>query len=539
MTDPPPPRPPGREPNALKRLRDLTGEIRRPRRAVDLRYLDLLSDDGHLDRDEQLRIMQLLLPPQNRGSVVRFALMLTLSVTIAVMGLAADSAAVVIGAMLIAPLMTPIMTFSAAVGLGLGRRAVQAAFLVLAGSVWSVVYAIVLARLLPTVTIGSELLARTRPDVRDLIVAVAAGAAGAYATAREDVSAALPGVAVAVALVPPLAATGVLIEADRLVLAEGSALLFITNLLAIIVSALTVLLATGVIPTLRLCLQSPRIALTAVGILMATVAIAIPLTTRSLDAATSSKQQAEVAATVDEWIGDLQLDVDHVTVEGQQVTVELTGLDEPPQAFDLATRLVPVLGDDAEAVVRWDQRAQGQARADTEPATDPAVVARAVLDGWLADLAADGVLLDLVDLDYANGQDDATVTATVSGPTRPPPDGGLSDEVADAVGADVVLVLRYLPTFDPGLNGEPPDDRLARYVSAWIGDRASVRAIATSIDGTNVLVDLGADGTPAGLEALRRVALDAVEGAERVEIRLLPLTVLEIGPDEITPPSLD
>ena len=48
--------------------------------------------------------------------------MLTLSVTIAVMGLAANSVAVVIGAMLIAPLMTPIMSFSAAVGLGLGRR---------------------------------------------------------------------------------------------------------------------------------------------------------------------------------------------------------------------------------------------------------------------------------------------------------------------------------------------------------------------------------------------------------------------------------
>ena len=104
---------------------------------------------------------------------------------------------------------------------------------------------------------------------------------------------------------------------------------------------------------------------------------------------------------------------------------------------------------------------------------------------------------------------------------------------------EFVLFLRYLPTFDPGLNGEPPDERLARYVEAWIGDRASVRAIATSIDGTNVLVDLGADGTPAGLEALRRVALEAVEGAERVEIRLLPLTVLDVEPDLLTPPSLD
>ncbi len=205
--------------------------------------------------------MALLLPDQNRKSVVRFSLMLMLSVTIAVMGLAANSAAVVIGAMLIAPLMTPIMSFAAAVGLGLGKRAVQAAFLVVAGSAGSIAFAVLLARLLPTVEIGAEVLARTRPDVRDLIVAVAAGAAGAYATAREDMSGALPGVAVAVALVPPLAATGILLDADRMVLAQGSGLLFLTNLLAIIVSALVVLLATGVIPTIRLCFQSSRIAL--------------------------------------------------------------------------------------------------------------------------------------------------------------------------------------------------------------------------------------------------------------------------------------
>lgn len=528
---------PEREPSAFQRLRDLTGEIRRPRRiSPDHTYAHLLRDDGHLDRDEQMRIMQTLLPAQNRGYVVRFGLMLTLSVTIAVMGLAANSAAVVIGAMLIAPLMTPIMTFSAAVGLGLGRRAVQAAFLVVAGSLWSLVFSIVLSRLLPTVTVGSELLARTAPDVRDLIVAVAAGAAGAYATAREDVSSALPGVAVAVALVPPLAATGVLIDQDRLVLAEGSALLYLTNLLAIIVSALAVLLATGVIPTLRLCLQSPRIALTTVGIVASTALIAVPLMTRSLEAATSSQQQADVAVAVDTWLGDLLLDVDDIDIADDRVTVELTGLDEPPQTYQLARQLVPILGEDAAAVVRWDQRRQGEARAaDGEPAAEPAEVAREVIDGWLADLAGDGVLLDLVELEY----DDGDVFALVSGPSAPPPDPDLSDQVAEAIGTDVSLQLRYLPSFDPGLNGEPADAKLDRYVTTWIGDRASVRVIATSISGSTVLIDLGADGTPVGLEALRRIALDAVDGADQVEIRLLPLTVLDPGPDEFTPPGLD
>ena len=73
------------------------------------------------DRDERIEVLKRLIPDQDRKWLVRFFLMLTLSVTIAVMGLA-NSVAVVIGAMLIAPPATPIMSFSAAVGLGLGRR---------------------------------------------------------------------------------------------------------------------------------------------------------------------------------------------------------------------------------------------------------------------------------------------------------------------------------------------------------------------------------------------------------------------------------
>lgn len=523
-----------RESGALSRLRDFTGELRRPRLPHGA-YAHLLRDDGRLDRTEQLRIMSLLLPEQNRKSVIRFGLMLTLSVTIAVMGLAADSAAVVIGAMLIAPLMTPIMTFSAAVGLGLGRRAIQAAFLVVAGSLWSILFAVVLARLLPTVTIGAEVLARTRPDVRDLIVAVAAGAAGAYATAREDMSGALPGVAVAVALVPPLAATGVLIDADRRVLAEGSGLLFLTNLLAIIVSALIVLLATGVIPTIRLCFQSSRIAVTTISILLATATIAVPLTTRSLDAASSSKQESEVSATIDEWLGDSQLDVTNVDVEATRVVVELTGLDEPPDAYSLARRLRPLLGDDAEAVVRWDQRAQGVARADTPPPDDPVDVARGVIDGWIGALAVEGVQLVVLDLEY----DDGDVNVVVSGPAAPPPDPDLSDDVADALGETVALSVRWIQSFDPGLTSEPADVRLERVVEAWIGPRSSVRLIAAEIIGADVFIDLGAEGTPLGLDTLRRIGLDAIEGAGRLEVRLLPLEVADIGPDVFDTPMLD
>ncbi|MEL0039885.1 MAG: hypothetical protein VW685_01100, partial [Ilumatobacter sp.] len=82
-------------------------------------FAHLLISDGRYERSERLEILARLIPPQTRQTTIRFMFMLGLSVTIAVMGLAANSVAVVIGAMLIAPLMTPIMSFSAAVGLGL------------------------------------------------------------------------------------------------------------------------------------------------------------------------------------------------------------------------------------------------------------------------------------------------------------------------------------------------------------------------------------------------------------------------------------
>ena len=306
-------------------------EGRRNRSLVE--FSRLFADDERFDRDERIEVLKRLIPDQDRKWLVRFFLMLTLSVTIAVMGLAANSVAVVIGAMLIAPLMTPIMSFSAAVGLGLGRRAIQAAVVVGIGSLWSLVYSIVLSRLLPSLELGSEILGRTSPDIRDLVVAIAAGAAGAYAVAHEDVSATLPGVAVAVALVPPLAATGILIGAREGVLAEGSALLYATNLFAIAFSALATLLITGVIPTARFFFRDSRMAAVVIGIFIATVAIAIPLTSRSLNAAASSRQQSDILTEVELWLGNKDLEVTTLDVIGTAVTVELTGLDEPPEAY--------------------------------------------------------------------------------------------------------------------------------------------------------------------------------------------------------------
>jgi uncharacterized hydrophobic protein (TIGR00271 family) len=498
----------------------------------------LMAAQGRFSLGERRRILGILLPPQSRGLVRRFGVMLALSVAVAVMGLTADSAAVVIGAMLIAPLMTPILTFAASVGLGLPRRAVQAGFLVLAGSVGSIAFAFVLARLLPDVTLGSELLGRTRPDVRDLIVAVAAGAAGAYATAREDISSALPGVAVAVALVPPLATTGVVLELGETQLAEGSLLLFVVNLTAIFASALVVFFLTGVIPTIRLCLRSPRLSMTVVAVVAAMIAIAVPLTVRSVAAARDARSRSDITAEVDRWRAGTDLEVDEIDVDGDVVTVAVVGSHPPPDAFVLARALVDEVGPDVEVVVRWAQQAQGVARADSPPqlGDDPVAAARIPVLGWLDAASIDGVAYELLELEVS---DDGEVEVVVGGPLAPPPSATLADDVAEVLGGEVELTVRWVQQLAIAGDGETDQQMLARLVDTWAGSRPSVRILDVSVRGGVAVIDLATDGTPAGLDVLDRLARRDLGEAAGVDIRSVPLTSLTPAPRTAPTPVID
>lgn len=130
---------------------------------------------------------------------------------------------IVIGAMLLAPLMTPVLALAVALVMAWPRRAARASLLVVAASVGSVLLAWAVALLMPHshVVVPYELLSRTRPTLLDLVVALAAGAAGGYALVREEVGTSLPGVAVAVALLPPLAVAGASLELCRSDLALG------------------------------------------------------------------------------------------------------------------------------------------------------------------------------------------------------------------------------------------------------------------------------------------------------------------------------
>lgn len=170
-----------------------------------------------------------------------FCVLLFLSAIIASAGIVADSTATVIGAMIVAPLMTPILGTALAMVLANRKQIVHNLLLVIAGSIAVVSIAYLIGLLTPldvVASTNSQVSGRISPKLIDLVAALATGFVGAFAVTRNDVSDALPGVAIAISLVPPLAVVGLTAEAGAFDESVGALLLFGTNVAAIIVTGL-------------------------------------------------------------------------------------------------------------------------------------------------------------------------------------------------------------------------------------------------------------------------------------------------------------
>jgi uncharacterized hydrophobic protein (TIGR00271 family) len=162
--------------------------------------------------------------------------MLGLASAIASLGLLQNSPAVVIGSMLLAPLMTPMI----GLGLALGQADVRVMRLcgksIGLGFLLTLAVSYLIGIITPAgVTLPDEVLARGGPNVLDLLIAVFAAAAATFAMARPNISGAIAGVAIATALVPPVCAVGISLAHGEWLNAFGASALFFTNLVAIIV----------------------------------------------------------------------------------------------------------------------------------------------------------------------------------------------------------------------------------------------------------------------------------------------------------------
>ncbi|MEP6524914.1 DUF389 domain-containing protein, partial [Microcoleus vaginatus DQ-U2] len=173
------------------------------------------------------------------------------SCIIATFGLLANSAAVIIGAMIIAPLMLPIrgLAFGAVEGNVLLFRKGLIALAV--GTLLAIFLACILGALVQLPDFGSEVLARSKPTLLDLGIAIAAGGISGYAKVQPKVSATLAGTAIAVALMPPICVIGLGLSQANWSLSLGASLLYLTNLLGITLSCMLTSLMAGYTPLHR------------------------------------------------------------------------------------------------------------------------------------------------------------------------------------------------------------------------------------------------------------------------------------------------
>ncbi len=176
---------------------------------------------------------------------VSYLTLIVSSCIIATLGLLSDSAAVIIGAMIIAPLMLPIrgLAFAALEGdMALFRRALIA---IVVGTSGAIALAWLMGYLVGFPEFGSEIISRSRPNLLDLGIAIAAGGISAFAKVQAKISGSVAGTAIAVALMPPICVIGLGLAQGDWRVSLGATILYLTNLLGITLSCMLTFLITG------------------------------------------------------------------------------------------------------------------------------------------------------------------------------------------------------------------------------------------------------------------------------------------------------
>ena len=292
-------------------------------------------------------------PPEMRSSLIRFAMLITFASVIASGGLISDSVAAVVGAMIVAPLMTPIMGVVVALVIGSGSRALRCLVIVVAGVALAVFIGWLFATLMPfgwNPTTSAQIISRTSPRLLDLVIALASGGAGAYALSRTDVADALPGVAIAISLVPPLNTAGILLAGGETDLAKGAFLLFTTNFAAILLAGTVTFVLTGLAEGVGRSWWDLRAA--GLAILLFVAIIAIPLRANSTALWNDVHHENSARAIVEAWLAPTDWELYEVRVNGTDLEMALGGHGDLPPTESVITSLREVMGPDMTLTAR-------------------------------------------------------------------------------------------------------------------------------------------------------------------------------------------
>lgn len=272
-----------------------------------------------------------------RAKQSQFWVLLALSSLIAAGGVAGNSTPAVIGAMIVAPLATPIYGIALGTVIGSPRRLRTALLLLLGGIALNVALGVlvglVTALRLPLES-NPQIIGRTSPSLLDLAVALVTGLAGSFALARRDVSNILAGVAIAISLVPVLAVVGITLGAGRFDLAWGAMVLFLTNVAAILIAGVLVFSAAGFVG--EAADRDARVGVHARAfIAVFVVLVIVPLSLESLQAWRYDRWVGATTSASDAWVSGTGWRVESVVVEGKDIVVTAIGPGSPPPIASL------------------------------------------------------------------------------------------------------------------------------------------------------------------------------------------------------------
>jgi len=277
-----------------------------------------------------------------KKKLVKFFCLLILASGISTYGLLGDSVAVIIGAMIIAPLMLPIMGLAFSISAS-DSLAIKTSLLVSLGGIATAIGVGFLLTLPMTSFFQPEnigqVIVRTSPRLLDLLAALVTGVAGAFAMSRRDVSDTLPGVAIAISLVPPLANVGILLASSNYSLALGSLLLFMTNYFAILVTGTALF---GIMGFSKIAVKDKSQIAKKRGIAIATVMmvlISVPLAYTGYTIYIDNSITGTITEASSTWLSGSGYELVSVDAESKEdiVTVRIIGNGQLPSLKKLET----------------------------------------------------------------------------------------------------------------------------------------------------------------------------------------------------------
>lgn len=418
---------------------------------------------------------------EESGLTPRYIFMTCMSAGIAILGLLLSSPAVVIGAMLLSPLMGPILGAGFALAEGKFtwlRLCIKAIFL---GTIVAVAFTALIVFLSPLQTVTEEIAARTRPNLFDLLVALFSSLAGSYAMIRGR-EGTIVGVAIATALMPPLAVVGFGLATWNMTVFGGALMLFITNLLTIALTATVMARLYG----FRSSNVQRHGLLQNFGILTIFILLAIPLGLSLRQIAREANGQRIITRTIEEQF-DVRAQIDQLAIDWDQEPVSidasvLTPRFQPEANQRVAGVLKRDLGTDVTVSIN-----QFQVSADPGAAEQAALVQARAREQAERDRRATEALVSRMALAAGVSREDVTVdganqrilaTAAVLPGLTLAGYRALEQRVAQS-GQGWTIALRppLLPLPNISLDGGKPDEagQRALETAAWASARTGIR----------------------------------------------------------------